>query len=261
MSDSHTEPGDAAPAGLVKHAQVQNDRGTQDAREADPTISKPWPAASHSSSSSLLTQALAASRTSDAQESSSIAQCGSKDNLSTPPFDDTQHHDMNIPGHAADTMAQVAPAYSSHADTTPSLGTTPTASGNWNIFDLRGADSLLENHRQLLNKPKGRGTSLERTDKEKRTLDIRRGQPSVTFGDADPKPSTDQVIKDPITDDPPTDGERAKYRSWREPQSNASGGKAWSIDEQGGDDSHGGQVEKSVAEALVSSCSIAFGFE
>jgi inositol-hexakisphosphate kinase len=114
--------------------------------------------------------------------------------------------------------------------------------------------SGFSNHRQLLNNRRGRGTSLERTHKEKRVEELPKASFSTNPGDTaivHPHSSTSTTPLSSISDAPPTEGVRAKYRLWRDTQAGTAVEKTWSIGEQGSDDAAEGQVEKSIAEALA----------
>lgn len=106
------------------------------------------------------------------------------------------------------------------------------------------------NIHSLFSNPRGRGTSLERTNKEKRVEETPQGPVSTNPGDTGM--SGHVTPQSPVTPDlavnPPTDGMRARYRSWRDARP-PTAERAWSIGQQGTDDS--GQVENSIKEALA----------
>ncbi|EHK96449.1 putative Uncharacterized inositol polyphosphate kinase [Glarea lozoyensis 74030] len=78
---------------------------------------------------------------------------------------------------------------------------------------------------------------------------------TVSLGDTGmttPPPATASKAEDPISSKIPVEGPRAEYRSWRDARQNKPSEKAWSIGKPGNKDSHGGgQVEKSITEALA----------
>ncbi|KAI9650768.1 inositol polyphosphate kinase kcs1 [Ciborinia camelliae] len=134
-----------------------------------------------------------------------------------------------------------------------SAGATPSAINGF-LFDVNEVNDALSGHQEYLTnaKAKGRGTSLERTAKEKRVQELPKGSFSTNPGDTGiiTRPSTPlQEPEQPLSDTPPVDGFRASYRSWRDARTSPPVEKAWSICEQGNDD-QGGQVEKAIAEAL-----------
>lgn len=110
--------------------------------------------------------------------------------------------------------------------------------------------SLFSLPRDSVMTSKGRGTSLERTDKEKKVESPLHGP--VTTNPGDTGLSGVSTPQSPITPDisanPPTDGMRARYRSWRDARPPASE-RTWSIGQQSGDDS--GQVENSIKDAIA----------
>jgi len=255
MSKSPSEPGNGAPT-----AAVRDEQGKQDSRDVDQNNKTPrWALAARTKSTSLLTQALATNYEADEQDNSSSTAGNSLAGTSISPFSNKltapPQNGVKTQANTLDILERLAPPLSGNSDTSVSLGTTPTSTmRNWNMFDMGMVDTLLNNHRDLLGKARGRGTSLERTEKEKRVQELPKGIYSSNFGDTGmtrPPPPADQVVNEPITSNPPMDDVRARYRSWRDPHPNVSSEKAWSIGEQGSDDSHGGQVEKSITEALV----------
>jgi inositol-hexakisphosphate 5-kinase len=136
-----------------------------------------------------------------------------------------------------------------------SVGATPTnVSHEFDLSDLREANSFLAGHRDLLNSRRTRGTSLERTQKEKRVQDFSKSVFSINPGDtgtinspAPQSPSTSITS----SDNPVLDGVRANYRSWRDTHPGMAAEKAWSIGEQASGEVPEGLVEKSIAEALA----------
>jgi inositol-hexakisphosphate kinase len=109
-------------------------------------------------------------------------------------------------------------------------------------------------HRELLVKNRGRGTSLERTEREKRTQELPKGIYNTNPGDTGMGraiTSASPTASPSISTTHPTEGPRAQYRSWRDVRVGQAAEKAWSIGGHGNDDSHGGQVEKSITEALA----------
>jgi inositol-hexakisphosphate kinase len=255
MSKSPNEPENAAPK-----ASVRTEQGHKPPRESDQNKTG-WTPPARSKSTSLLTQALSTN-----YEADEIAANTNPLNDFYTAFPDSQqtyfasqdaqqHNGMSA-GEGAQTtankMATVSSSSAGNLRTTVSLGTTPTSSSTAiNFHDMNSVNSLLSGHRELLNKARGRGTSLERTEKEKRIQELPKGPYSTNPGDTalgapSPQGST---TPEPISTTAPTEGVRARYRSWRDARPGMAAEKAWSIGEQGSDDS--GQVEKSITEALT----------
>lgn len=108
-----------------------------------------------------------------------------------------------------------------------------------------------------LNGYHGRGTSLERTEKERRVQILPNGEYVSNVGDTAlasppaPDPDRSPAPADLIAKNPPTEGVRATYRAWRYPLTNVPAEKAWSINEPGDDDDQGGRVEKLISDAMA----------
>lgn len=136
-----------------------------------------------------------------------------------------------------------------------SIETTPVPSSvQLDRNDLNDVDSRLTSYRELLNNNRGRGTSLERTEKEKRVQDSPKGIHSTNPGDTalSPLPVTPNLTAlDSISSNQPTEGVRAQYRLWRDSHHGRAPEKAWSIGDVGADDMLGGQVEKSIKDAMA----------
>ena len=255
MSKFPNEPENAAPK-----ASVRTEQGHKPPRESDQNKTG-WTPPTRSKSTSLLTQALSTN-----YEADEIAANTNHPNdfyaaLSDPqqPYlasEDAQQYNGMSAGEGTQTtankMATVSSASAGNLRTTISLGTSPTSpSTAINFHDMNSVNSLFSGHRGLLNKARGRGTSLERTEKEKRIQQLPKGPYSTNPGDTalgapSPQGST---TPESISITPPTEGVRARYRSWRDARPSMAAEKAWSIGEQGSDDS--GQVEKSITEALT----------
>jgi inositol-hexakisphosphate kinase len=153
---------------------------------------------------------------------------------------------------SAGTMAMTIPPIKPPA---LSLGATPTSvSTILDVADMRHVNSLLMSHRDFLNSNRGRGTSLERTQKERRIQESPKSIFSTNPGDTGMvRSSGSRSPTTPITssDNPSLDGFRATYRSWRDAHPGMAAEKAWSIGEQASGEVPEGQVEKSIAEALA----------
>ncbi|KAI9744886.1 MAG: hypothetical protein M1818_001811 [Claussenomyces sp. TS43310] len=264
MARSPAELEDAAPSASVRPVQGQQlpphvDRN--DDRLGRRITPKPLPHSSSSPSSSLLSRYLSPTYAPhehdlDGRDSETIASVVAKadDN----PIASHHHHHVNDQNRdtnpPADTMAMALPPASPTApNQAPS---SPSASSRFDMSDMRHVNSLLKSHHDFLNTNRGRGTSLERTLKEKRTqaLPLSTSSSSANPGDTGmshpPTPSSPSALST-ISSHPPTDGLRAKYRSWRDCAAPISSEKAWSIGEEGAGDVSEGQVEKSIAEALA----------
>lgn len=100
---------------------------------------------------------------------------------------------------------------------------------------------------------RGRGTSLERTEKEKKVQEPPKGPYTTNAGDTginQPAIPSSPIAKDDIIANPPIEGVRAQYRSWRDARPGTAAEKTWSIGGKGSSNSQG-QVEKSITEALA----------
>jgi inositol-hexakisphosphate kinase len=252
MSTSPTEPENAAPAAPVRLEQAHEPAQTahqNNARRAG---------AQRNPSSSLLSRLFSPSYqvgepsavaarsdkfTETVANTDSFCQAGAEGNN----LDDINSRDFYNYSMAA-TMPPAKPLALSAG------GTPAPASKEFDISDIRQVNSLLMGHRDFLNSKRGRGTSLERTEKEKRVQGLSKSVFSINPGDTgminSPAPQSPTA---PITssDNPFLDGVRASYRSWRDVHPGVAAEKAWSFGEQTSGEVPEGQVEKSVAEALA----------
>ncbi|KAK2627926.1 hypothetical protein QTJ16_002572 [Diplocarpon rosae] len=248
MASSSSEPGNATPTAPARSERDQNK-------------SRSWTQPSRSKSTSLLTQALATNYEEDDSVNSFTNSPDSVSPLhSFSPRNDSRRNGMtSIEGkrlpadiECNETMLEDT-VEKTRAQECQSHGGTPrSAMTQLDFHDRRNMNSLLMSHRDCLGTAKGRGTSLERTDKEKRVQNIPKGTCSTNSGDTGlSRPSTphNSQPSESISANPPTDGFRAEYRSWRDARPAMAAEKAWSIGEHGSHDS--GQVEKSIAEALA----------
>ncbi|PBP25647.1 inositol polyphosphate kinase [Diplocarpon rosae] len=248
MASSSSEPGNAAPTAPARSERDQNK-------------SRSWTQPSRSKSTSLLTQALANNYEEDESVNSFANSPDSVSPLqSFSPRNDSRRNGMtSIEGkrlladiECNETMLEDTPG-ETPAQERPSLGGTPmSAMTELDLHDRRNMNTLLMSHRDCSGTAKGRGTSLERTEKEKRVQNIPKGTCSTNSGDTGlSRPSTPHNSQptESISANPPTEGFRAEYRSWRDARPAMAAEKAWSIGEHGSPDS--GQVEKSIAEALA----------
>ncbi|KAH8684590.1 hypothetical protein BGZ60DRAFT_168517 [Tricladium varicosporioides] len=257
MSSSPSEPDHAAPTAPVRGEQGY--KNSQDGQNNNPR----WNLPLHTHSTSLLTQALASKAIADGEASITSQLYNSPQSVTHPeiPYQSigveqrnglTPKKSLRAP---TGRMVMVASHSASELRSTASLGTSPTSvSAEFNLHDLNGVGSLLANHRQLFSRARGRGTSLERTEKEKRVQEIPKGTFSNNPGDTGIIEDTRRLSPTPvesISTHPPTEGVRAEYRSWRDAHPTASAEKTWSIGKQGDSSDHGGQVERSITEALV----------
>ena len=254
MSSSSPEPGNAAPA-----ATVRNTHGQKTSGDGDQNESRPWSHSLQSKSTSLLTQALAVHKEAvgtTLNEHSAHNPLQLATNCLLPLGllpDDQTNNGVSTPVDAeAETnqMGEVAPASSGGRVGAVSRGSTP-ASSTFNLPRVAQVNIVLTSPHTLLNGSRPRGTSLERTEKEKKVEGSSKGTFSTNPGDTALPPSPDP--ESPITldsNDPPTGGVRARYRSWRDVKPNMASEKAWSIGEQGSASSHG-QVERSINEAMT----------
>jgi hypothetical protein len=153
------------------------------------------------------------------------------------------------------TMAQtMRPLYASSSS--QNLGQrpiSPTTNFNFHDMNINHVNSVLMDHRDFLKSSRLRGTSLERTPKEKMVQSLPKGAVSNNSGDtgfAHP-PGPINMDSGNISDHPPTEGYRAEYRSWRDGLFGLGMGKAWSIGDESMNQESDGQVEKSITEALA----------
>jgi inositol-hexakisphosphate kinase len=261
---SSPEPDNAVPTTPVRPEQ---DADNKISHHVFPTR-RPKEALSSraTSSTSLLTQALAGQRTPADRSSPAAGNISTSahyfpDLISRSPTTEQQwrpnggrldaNNSSQVP---AGKMTSIAPASMADVRATVSLGASPTSSEFTLLRDLENFDAVFA-HRQLFNRTRGRGTSLERTEKEKRVHEIPKGTFSMNLGDTGmttPPPATASKAEDPISSKIPVEGPRAEYRSWRDARQTKPSEKAWSIGKPGNKDSHGGgQVEKSITEALA----------
>ncbi|KAE9380632.1 SAICAR synthase-like protein [Stipitochalara longipes BDJ] len=258
MSTSLPEPENAAPTGPVREEQ-----GHKSTRDSDQHKSRPWTQPPRSSSTSLLTQALATTYETDEPAVADTSKVPhSRDSLRTqlhlPLEQQQQDNGMNtgdntqaLTGEMA-TMTTVSAGELRRDDMMSTASTSPTS--QFTLHDLNTVTGHLANHRMFLKNAGGRGTSLERTEKEKRVQDRPSSLYSINTGDTGMSRSgapLHPTSPDSISNNPPTEGVRAEYRSWRDPRPSITAEKTWSIGAQGGDSGHGGQVERSITDALA----------
>jgi len=257
MSSSHSEPENAAPTALVRPEPAE--QGPENSQDGGLDKSRRWAPASRPSSTSLLTQALAASQEAERRASrpspSPEALASSAQSSSHPAEEQTDKDGLSQAGFSehlsAAEMAIPTPGLTGDARRSLNTGIVPAS-----LHDRhdRHVTSLPVNHRELSNGARARGTSLERTEKEKRVQDSPKGSYSTNPGDTALAPSPvrrNPAPSEPISNNQPTEGVRAKYRSWRDSRTNMAAEKAWSICEQGDDDGEGGRVEKSITQAMA----------
>ena len=251
MSSSFSEPENAAPTDTVRTEQ-----GQQSSRDGDQNKSRPWSQASRSNSTSLLTRALAEvdeDNFHDNPSRDSLESSTSSSRQSAPPPDNKANNGVST-AHASevgtDKMAAVVPMSTGKLGGAVSLGNSPISS-TFSVNNMSQVNTLFSNHLELLNGTRPRGTSLERTEKEKRVEDSPKGTYSTNPGDTALPPSPESESPTTLdSNNPPTEGVRATYRSWRDVRPGMASEKAWSIGEQGDDVSYG-QVEKSITEAMT----------
>lgn len=267
MSSSLPEPENAASNGQVKPINGSNISRDGDQHKTTATTTTtttrrtPPPRAK---STSLLTQGLETAYEVDEHTPTATTYSSSfltptrisREDIPTPPHNDVCRNNGlkrtlgDGAEDTADTMAVVASASDLQAG--GGLGGAPILTSTDINFN-----TLFTNHHESLVKNRGRGTSLERTEKEKRIQELPKGIYNTNPGDTGmtravtPSSPTSSAA---ISTAHPTEGPRAQYRSWRdgrEVRAGTAAEKAWSIGGTGNDDGHGGQVEKSIAEALA----------
>ncbi|KFZ10948.1 hypothetical protein V502_07835 [Pseudogymnoascus sp. VKM F-4520 (FW-2644)] len=140
----------------------------------------------------------------------------------------------------------------------------PAQAARYNLHDMNisHVNALLHDHRAFLRSTRVRGSSLERTSREKMgvgaaaaSLPQRDGGRTISNpGDTGySRPNTDGegIAPGDISERPPTEGFRAEYRSWRDGQRMPGAGMAWSIGDEALSPGEDGQVEKSITQALA----------
>ncbi|KUJ22970.1 SAICAR synthase-like protein [Mollisia scopiformis] len=258
MSSSPIEPENAASTASVRPGQ-----GHKNSRDGKLPKTTQWNPPPRTKSASLLTQALAT--TYEVDEGSSTASTplpsyihqlhSESSTLQTEtPSKEAQHHNGMTGGkETAENMTMVASLSAGNLRASLTLGNTPTSPST--AFDMNDVSAMLAHHRDFLGTTQIRGTSLERTAKEKRVQELPAGLYSTNPGDTgmivESLPPRTPTSPDSISSNPPTDGMRAQYRSWRDVRPGIAAEKTWSIGGQGRDPGHGGQVEKSIGEALA----------
>lgn len=273
MARSPTEPDHVATSTSVTpdqgQGQSQGQHASEDVNQAVLFARRMPPSAPHRQPSSLLSRYLAPTYEEDEQEeAAAAAPTGGSNSYDHPEARATdsslaRHHSYSArpyrlsPDHEAapNNNNNMAVTMSPQSAPLPSLGPSPNFSSRYDMSDMRHVNALLKSHREFLNS-RGRGTSLERTHRERRVyaLPLETSPSASNPGDTGIPHSTTPPSPDSlstISDNPPTDGVRARYRSWRETPTAISSEKAWSIGEESGGDVSEGQVEKSIAEALA----------
>ncbi|KAK6602098.1 inositol polyphosphate kinase [Botrytis cinerea] len=245
MSNSPTDSRNAAHTPPVSTEQGQQISQHGDQNEAQGRANAP-PTSSSANSSSLLTQALSLNHQESAATNIDPTPRTPRNTFSSirqprPSSSNSQYQNERARNLAEDlneaVIATASITYNPNgimSNRPVSAGATPFVSTGL-IFDMDQVNHALSGHRDPFrtSNVKGRGTSLERTAKEKRVQDLPKGSFSTNPGDTAiiTRPST--PMQEPVGDaraSPPVE-------------------KAWSICEQG-DDDQGGSVEKAIAEAL-----------
>jgi inositol-hexakisphosphate kinase len=257
MSRSPSEPENAAPA-----SSMSQDQGLGDSSSSDRNKPKRWAPTSQKHSSSLLTQALAAHQ--EAEEVIGPPRSVPDSSTAAPPSH--SGHPRHQPNNGIKTREDTRPSRERMAmealETSHDIRSSRYLESRLKATqaplgqsDRNTVEASLATYRELLNNNRGRGTSLERTEKEKRVQDSPKGTYSTNPGDTALPPSlsttSSSTALDTISTNPPTDGVRAKYRSWRDSLPEVAPEKAWSIGDDRTDDMLGGQVEKSIKNAMA----------
>jgi inositol-hexakisphosphate kinase len=267
MSTSQSDPENAPPAALVRPelAAEQGLQGRRCSRDAVQNKSEPWPHhhphVSRSISTSLLTLALAAESEFDPDKTPAPTTFRRPTLPSSAPpraeRDKQSRHDLNVtrsPESSPRKMMVVAPATAGDGRGAGLLAGAPS-SPPFPGHDRHDIGSLPTSHRDRFHRSRGRGTSLERTEKERRVQVSPQGAYVNNAGDtalaSPPAPRRTPTPSDVIAKNPPTEGVRATYRAWRYPLPGVAAEKAWSIGERGNDSDQGGRVEKLISEAMA----------
>jgi inositol-hexakisphosphate kinase len=255
MSESPTQPDNATPTVPVRPEQLGNHLTQDGGGDQNNLLQRILPPARRNNSASLLTRLLSTTHEEDEENiagpslDKSVAQ--SEDPFTTSPqgYGDSKFDGDVTSTHIMATTMGLPAALGHGLGRNPAYRSTP-----FDTPDMAQVDTLLMNHRAYLNTDRGRGTSLERTPKEKRVTDMAAESPSINPGDTGITHASTPISAaslNNMSDNPPTDGVRARYREWREPRPGITSEKTWSIGEERTGDSSEGQVEKSIAEALA----------
>jgi inositol-hexakisphosphate 5-kinase len=267
MSTSQSDPENAAPAALVRPelAAEHGLQGRHRSRDAVQNKSEPWPHhhphVSRSISTSLLTLALAAESEFDPDKTPAPTALRRPTLPSSPSpraeRDNQSRNDLNLgrsPEYSPRKTMVVAPATAGDGRGAGLLAVAPS-SPPFPGHDRHDIRSLPASHRDRFHRSRGRGTSLERTEKERRVQVSPQGAYVNNAGDtalaSPPAPRRTPTPSDVIAKNPPTEGVRATYRAWRYPLRGVAAEKAWSIGEPGDDSDQGGRVEKLISEAMA----------
>ncbi|ROW16974.1 hypothetical protein VPNG_01151 [Cytospora leucostoma] len=151
----------------------------------------------------------------------------------------------------------MAPTAAVETISLPTRVASPFLSRTLDTAELENVESRVRSHRDFLSSS-GRGTSLERTDREKRLKELTSG--SRTYSDTMPPPTLaasmtldrDLYLPSASLDTKITAGPQSPTRP-RKPDHRVSLGpeKAWSIGSEDLNNGGDGQVEKSIAEVLA----------
>ncbi|KFY88543.1 hypothetical protein V500_06280 [Pseudogymnoascus sp. VKM F-4518 (FW-2643)] len=209
-------------------------------------------------SSSLLTKLLAPTYEvdeppTDGAAATTTADAAVGDNNNNNALLRNTQRDLQLPRETKDMAAQTMRPLS-----------PPAQAARYNLHDMNisHVNALLHDHRAFLRSTRVRGSSLERTSREKMgvgaaaaSLPQRDGSGAMTNpGDTGySRPNTDGegIAPGDISERPPTEGFRAEYRSWRDGQRMPGAGMAWSIGDEALSPGEDGQVEKSITQALA----------
>ncbi|TVY68699.1 Inositol hexakisphosphate kinase [Lachnellula suecica] len=250
MSSPPSEPGHhAAPAESVTPKHEQAYKKSTPSSQSKPSEWTPS-RTPQKKPTSLLAEALATGRNAEQSTSSSGTS-------TTPaPLSSQEHHNgLNTDSVQPPESNMAIVTSPTDVGTGMDVGSSSTLS-NLNLHDFNDSNSALTGmgYRQLLNTAKGRGTSLERTPKEKRVHEFTKAPSSTNPGDigmsGSPAPIAPSASES-ISNNPPTEGVRAEYRYWRDRRPLMAAEKAWSIGNEGSKGGYGGQVEKSVSGVLA----------
>ncbi|TVY48694.1 Inositol hexakisphosphate kinase 1 [Lachnellula cervina] len=255
MSNPPSESGHhAAPTDPVRSEQERAHKNSQGSSQSQSSKWTPLQTAPKNPSS-LLTQALNSGRDIEQDPSNAGTSTPTPSNSSPLSSQDTQWGSElnNHSDHSLHSMPMVASASSIDFRAGMGVGSS-LPSIDFNLRDSNDSSFSLTNHRQLLNnKSRGRGTSLERTEKERRVQEIPKGTFAINPGDTGiAGPPAPIPPSESISRTPPMEGVRAEYRSWRHASRPVKKEeKAWSIGNQGSKDGQDGPVEKSLKEVLA----------
>ena len=264
MSSSLPAPEDATSSSALGEDDVGRTNVVVAGENSDKKSKSPRPPP-RSKSASLLTQALATNY--EAEEDDVVSAVAAAPLLPTadvpssstpstfpPSIDSTAEtlcDDVNGREHIETGLREMAVVASSpNGDVRPTRLRHDFLSDSSQTLSPVDSFSFFSLPRDTIMTPRGRGTSLERTSQERKVESPVHGP--VVNNPGDTGLSGNVTPQSPVTPDllsnPPTEGMRARYRSWRDARPVAAE-RTWSIGQQSSEES--GQVENSIKDAIA----------